>query len=861
MGTNFIDFDTTGVTPATNDTGSSAISPYADSEPATAAVFNRPTDLLRKRTEVLRTEADFQKYLADADRGFVVSGGGTVTWGGATDVVGGTGKFTIGADITIRPFLSPVSSVRASCVIDGPGADTLTLAFSSAGPHAYEGGNDFTVKFVLGGAFGVSVAGTPANDVTVTLVSGTTTAGLVALLNGGTGFITLAGTAPALAFLVASGAGTGNITVISDTPGANTLPASRQKILGALDAERHVVSVTTVSDFFVANTLANGDVLAIWYDKLLDGAGGGRMESLPDYGPGAGVDKTGMVAGDLFKLSSAPQKAPYAIPLCTVVNDNLIFLNQVSVVRGQPQAGLSAGFVQRAGDTMSGPLVISPASGAIPGSGKVLQVTMPGGKTAAEIALSITANSSTGLYIKKGGGGGNGLLLEYGGGTAEAALITSEGVSSVLAISGLNAASTLAALQVDTIAPVAAVLARSSHATGVALEARTSNTLATPASTAAFIEGKRSDTWLKLRQGTASVTTGGVGVDIETPAGSTSDGHALLVTAGSGTGATWPTDPKGAGLKGISSAQAPAVSLQALQAINGALSVWGAADSSGSMVRIGNTIAPTTAGTHDLLRLVVKGYASAAHRGVHISSDTGTDTPLLIETPSNSGVAVDVRGRTSLTAQGNSSTLTVTAESSGGGARAINVAAGHADATQLYLTPRVGMGLGGIGSFGAVYFTPGTGGAANSAARLSGNIGPTVGESGIPFSAAAYFVTPTPVAVSGADSCYYTVGLDGIIHLRANGINMVSGGLSIATGTPVCLTTGTPLPVGLRPLIPTQGTCICISSVGSDPGIAAVFQVDTSGHLWIQHFAGTTKTITFILAVAVDWPLVPIVGL
>lgn len=531
MGTNFIDFDTTGVTPATNDTGSSAISPYADSEPATAAVFNRPTDLLRKRTEVLRTEADFQKYLADADRGFVVSGGGTVTWGGATDVVGGTGKFTIGADITIRPFLSPVSSVRASCVIDGPGADTLTLAFSSAGPHAYEGGNDFTVKFVLGGAFGVSVAGTPANDVTVTLVSGTTTAGLVALLNGGTGFITLAGTAPALAFLVASGAGTGNITVISDTPGANTLPASRQKILGALDAERHVVSVTTVSDFFVANTLANGDVLAIWYDKLLDGAGGGRMESLPDYGPGAGVDKTGMVAGDLFKLSSAPQKAPYAIPLCTVVNDNLIFLNQVSVVRGQPQAGLSAGFVQRAGDTMSGPLVISPASGAIPGSGKVLQVTMPGGKTAAEIALSITANSSTGLYIKKGGGGGNGLLLEYGGGTAEAALITSEGVSSVLAISGLNAASTLAALQVDTIAPVAAVLARSSHATGVALEARTSNVLTTPASTTAYVEGKHTDTLLVLRPSGSTGVTAATALRVYTPTGSTTHGTGVHITS------------------------------------------------------------------------------------------------------------------------------------------------------------------------------------------------------------------------------------------------------------------------------------------------------------------------------------------
>lgn len=539
MGTNFIDFDTTGVTPALNDTNAASVSPYADGETATATVFNRPVDIIRARTEVIRELLNNQKYLNDADRAFLVTGGGNIVWDGPTDGSPvGTGIFTIDAAVSVRPFMTLGGAQlgkRATCLVDGPGTDTLAFAFStaSAATHAYGsgtgtshiGGNEYSIKFVLGGVFGVVLGGSPANDITVTLVSGTTTTALATAMNAHAVFTGLG--------LVATPTGTAGITVISDTPGANTLPASRQRLLGALDAERHVISVSDVSTFFAtpANVLAKGDVVGIWYDSLFDGAGGGRLESVPDYGSGAGTDNTGLGVGQLFNLRVNPEKAPYSIPLCTVEGNNLVFLNQVSVVPGQTQNGLSAGFVQRSGDTMTGGLSVDPTYLV----GSALEVTVPAEQSPGTpvddscTALNIATGLANGVNITTSSGDGVPLQISNAG-TSQALYIANTGANSALALVNSNAAA--AAVQtITTNAAAAALKLLSTHATGVAFIARTSNVLADPASTTAYIEGRHTDTLLELRPSGATGTVAAQALRIYTPTGSSTHGRGIYATS------------------------------------------------------------------------------------------------------------------------------------------------------------------------------------------------------------------------------------------------------------------------------------------------------------------------------------------
>lgn len=539
----FIDFSTPGATGDSDDTNQAAVKPVIDGDPANAATFNRMPENLRTRTEFIRQALNDLKYLADADKATLVTGGGTVSWGGASDIttnaVTGTGIFTTTADITVRPFMAPLFAKRAKVVIDGPGTDTITVLVNSSGLQAYGSGlgtahidgNAYTITFALGGSFSAVLSGTPATDILVTFVSGTTTSALAALMAASATFIGLN--------LNVTSSGTAAITVLSDTPSTNTLPASAQRLLGAVDAERHVITAGTLNTFFatVGNRLATGDTLAIYYDALFDNAGGGRREAVPNYGTGTGTDKTQVgISGSLFNLRLNPEKAPLAIPVCTVAGDALVFVNQVTILRGQDQNTLSSGFVQRTGDLMTGNLNISPTY--IDVSEQALNIDIPalqsfGGGPVDQntTALRIVAGGAAGIDLTKPSGAGAALKITHAG-TDNAFPLASSGVGEVLHITSTDVTAAYAQT-ILTASANAALHLETSHASGVALIARRSNVLSDPTGVTAYLEGKHTDAAiLKIRPSGSTTGTAGIGLDITAPAGTTGlEGLAVQIAA------------------------------------------------------------------------------------------------------------------------------------------------------------------------------------------------------------------------------------------------------------------------------------------------------------------------------------------
>ena len=326
----YVQFNTGATDSGQNDAAS--ISPVTDGEAATEAVFQRPSENLRARTEVVRSELEALKYIADADRTMLLSSAGDVTWDGLP-----AGTFSVTADLTLRPFLAPATSTPARLVTNTNAGLTnkIIVATHQLGTasqkRAYSGANQISLVWapVPGGTFSVVKSGDPDVAYTITFNSLTTTnTGLVSALNGNTTFQN--------AGLVAS---LGGGTVAFDLVEIPSGEQAQRYLSGATDAEKHVISASTLNTFAAANPLQEGDVLCIWYDELVSstaGTYGGRRQSIDEapenVAPNNGAD---IPIGSLFLLRTNPERAVGALPVCTVAEGNLVFLNNRVYASGE----------------------------------------------------------------------------------------------------------------------------------------------------------------------------------------------------------------------------------------------------------------------------------------------------------------------------------------------------------------------------------------------------------------------------------------------------------------------------------------------------------------------------------------------
>jgi hypothetical protein len=374
------------------DTGegdAASIQPVTNGESGNQTVFQRPSENLRSRTEIVRSLIENAHYRLDADIDNVLSGGGTVTWGGSQDL-SGTGIFTISAPIVVRPFLATKTSTAAQITFGPSGIGTgvqiitnLTTVGGVTPPRAYKGANKISVQVQgsSGAPLAITVGGTPADDILLTIdTTGTTESALITFLNGQTSFTGL-GLAAQAGASYSAGTLMGAGSIMAATP-----------LSGAVDAEQHVISQSGLATFFATsgNLLAQGDTLAIFYNDLVDASPtsyGGRRQSIGDL-----PENSTNVDGNLFILRLSPQNLPLAIPVCTVVGDELVFANNATVQRGVPAPILDA-YVHLAGDTMTGPLVIG-----VPA--KATALTAVGG--------AATGGVSAGPAVNGTGGAGSG---------------------------------------------------------------------------------------------------------------------------------------------------------------------------------------------------------------------------------------------------------------------------------------------------------------------------------------------------------------------------------------------------------------------------------------------------------------------
>lgn len=316
--------DPTSTTLDSGGTNAAAIRPINNGDPGTAPTFQRPSENLRTRTEVIRDELENLKYLADADRALLVySSSNELTWSGLpTGTLTGTG----GGSIYFKPFLRTPTSTRAKVVFGAGLAGELTLRTKQTGSpilRAYSNANDVAVTLLF--------TDTTSHVATVAIIAdGTSRHATITFDNDCTVNEVLA------AVNASSWASTNNLEAVltngspDGTGQFNSLLGGwsepvRFFFAGAVDAEVHQIPYASLNGFFGVggNALQEGDVLCVWYDKLVNGSGGGRRESLAESPENsATIDQS-----SLFIPRLNPEKVPNALPLCTVVNGDLVFIN------------------------------------------------------------------------------------------------------------------------------------------------------------------------------------------------------------------------------------------------------------------------------------------------------------------------------------------------------------------------------------------------------------------------------------------------------------------------------------------------------------------------------------------------------
>lgn len=344
----------------TNETTALTMHPPLTGEDFNQATLTRNPENVRERLEVLRTEMEVRRYERDYCRAYLLESSGTLQWNG-TVADGGSGKFVITADLYVRPFMAPNVCSIAQMSIDDGGGNLLYVETGTAPsvpgtsgdpPRAYSGANKISVEVLgsPGAVLGLVIDGDPADNVHITVdttaVTGTNYAALKAFLNAQPAFSVTLG-------LYA------DLDVGCD-PAAIVQPQDTLRLKGARDAEVHLLTPAGVAAFFAAdaaNCLADGDVLALWYDKTNDHPTtvGGKRQSIDTVG----AENSANADGNLVNLTREPHKMYGAVPIARVVGTELELVSGERISRDYPILPGHA-YVRRAGDSMTGQLAVTP---------------------------------------------------------------------------------------------------------------------------------------------------------------------------------------------------------------------------------------------------------------------------------------------------------------------------------------------------------------------------------------------------------------------------------------------------------------------------------------------------------------------
>lgn len=319
-----------------------AIQPVEDGEGATQTVFRRPSENLRGRTEVLRDALKDLLYYRDASHIVIEGGTGhSVGWAGSTTAAS-TGIITQTGDLILRPLLTPAASTKGSLSL-GTTAVNGVIYTVAAAAYATQGLNAVTVEHRDAGAGAThqcTITDGPVKRILVEFDAADVTH-------------TSTATKVLVDAAVAADIDLATLIVVTDDGAAGSAIAASTEtyIEGTADQEAHRLVSGALTTFTTANPLAEGDAVGIWYRYVIEPGGasgdasdpkggvfGGRQESNPDRGTHT------IPQASLFVTSSDPEKIPGAVPICKVVNNELVFVDGSRFVAGMTGAlGTAAG--------------------------------------------------------------------------------------------------------------------------------------------------------------------------------------------------------------------------------------------------------------------------------------------------------------------------------------------------------------------------------------------------------------------------------------------------------------------------------------------------------------------------------------
>lgn len=305
-----------------------SIQPYEDGQAATQTTFRRPVENLRNRTEVTRSVTEDLLYYRDNTL-LALETTGSVTWNGHT-TGGGSGIINQAADITLRPFLTPATSTKGELDVGTDTVDRITYTVA-AGYYSSDGANRIYVEHIDTGV---------ASSHVVTISDGPVKRIVVSFDSANTAHDSPA-TKVLLDIAVAADSDlVGNLTITDNGVAANAIVALVEtQLAGTADQEAHVIPAGLLDTFTTANTLDEGDTVAIWYKYVVEpaagdpddpkvGLAGGRSESNPDRATST------IPLASLFITSANPEKIPGAIPVLKVLGDELVWVDGTRMSKG-----------------------------------------------------------------------------------------------------------------------------------------------------------------------------------------------------------------------------------------------------------------------------------------------------------------------------------------------------------------------------------------------------------------------------------------------------------------------------------------------------------------------------------------------
>ena len=333
------------------DDTTGSIQPISSSEPVGMATLRRPSENLRSRTEIVRSYQDDLLYYRDHQKYVLdLAGAGVLSWAG-TAALGGTGIVNNSTQLTIRPFLSVDTNIKGLLEVGTNGVDAVTYTVQVSA-YATDGMNAITVEHR-------NVAAQPA--VLCSITAGPIYRILVTLDASNVAHNSAAVTVAVNTQIALTSALTGKL-VASDTgaPGAAAATCAETaldtRVHGAglagnatADAEAHVLAANALSTFTTTNPLAEGDVVAIRYEYVIEPLGGDPND--PKGGVPGGRAESNVARGNssvvpcLFIAADFPAWMPGAIPLVKIVQNVAVWLDGTNLgmgTTGRPGTALGA---------------------------------------------------------------------------------------------------------------------------------------------------------------------------------------------------------------------------------------------------------------------------------------------------------------------------------------------------------------------------------------------------------------------------------------------------------------------------------------------------------------------------------------